>query len=189
MKLNLGCGNIPLKDYVNVDKYYYPGCGSSNLNHKLAASWEGNWVYGDAVTLDFPSNVFDEVLFVHTLEHLSFEDGNRALEHIARVLKPGGVAEIEVPDLTKACKLFLETEPFVLGGDNRVWWRKVGLFYGTTGSDGEGQFHLAGYTKNYLKKKMEEHHFIDIEEIPVGLGHGKPEPEYNFRLKGVRDDK
>ncbi|HEC65900.1 MAG TPA: class I SAM-dependent methyltransferase [bacterium] len=188
-KLNCGCGNIPLEGYINMDKYYYPGCGSPNLNHKLAKSWKGEWIYGDVLDMNFKHNYFDKILFVHTLEHLSFEDGNRALQNISRILKPGGVVEIEVPDLTKACKLFLETDPFVLGGDNRVWWRKIGLFHGTTGVDGEGQFHLSNYTKNYLTKKMEEHGFINIEEILVGYGHGKPEPEYNFRLRGVRDDK
>jgi len=38
---------------------------------------------------------------------------------------------------------------------------------------------------------MSPHGFVDIVEIPVGFGHGNsqeghPEPQYDFRLKGVK---
>jgi len=183
--LNVGCGNQPLEDFYNIDKYYYPGCDNKNLNVKLAMEFDGIWEYGDAAKLEYESEYFNEVICVHTLEHLSMDDGNLAIQEMARVLRPGGTCEIEVPDLEKACKL-LQIYPFKPNGDNARWLRAMGLLYGTTGQDGEGQFHLTGYSKKYLKFKMEQHDFIDIEEIEVGMGHGKPEPEYNFRLKGIK---
>jgi len=70
--------------------------------------------------------------------------------------------------------------------DNQKWLRIMGLIYGTTGADGEGQFHLTGYSKEYLKFKMEQHGFRLIHEIDVGRGHGKPEPEYDFRMRAYK---
>ena len=180
MKLNIGVGNIPLEGYKNIDKYYYPGCGRVDLDQSKVDQYD--WSYGDAVTLQDPSDTFDEVIMVHVLEHMSMDDGNLAIKQAARVLKPRGVLEIEVPDLAKACWLFNSTPM-----EDPLWLRVMGLIYGTTGADGEGQFHLTGYTRERLRQKMGEHDIIDIEEIPVGFGHGRPEPEFDFRLRGVKN--
>ena len=194
MKLNIGCGNVPLKGYYNVDKYYYPGSDNPLLDKNEVANWqdteEQSWVEGDAVDLRFADNTFDEVIMIHCLEHLSMEEGNLAIKEAHRVLKPGGILEIEVPDLTKACELFLQVH-VTETGDNQPWHRVMGLLYGTTGSDGEGQFHLCGYSKEYLKFKFEERGLKNIEEIPVGFGHGNDhgghaEPQYDFRLRAVK---
>ena len=42
-----------------------------------------------------PSNTYDAMVLLNVLEHI--EDDNAAVAHIARMLKPGGVAVIEVP--------------------------------------------------------------------------------------------
>lgn len=194
MKLNFGAGNIPLKGYVNVDKYYFPGTSSPLVNKKLAATWnqdhsDSPWVYGDENTIQsYPESSFDEAILVHVLEHLSMNDGNQLIARISRLLKPGGIIEIEVPDLMKACQL-AQTVHIVKGQNNTQWFRVMGLFNGTTGDDGEGQFHLCAYTQEYLRFRLEEHKFADIEEIPVGFGHGKPEPQYNFRLRAYKHGK
>ena len=195
MKLNIGCGNVPLIGYINVDKYYYPGSSAPLNDNELAGTWnddnsESPWHYGDMVHLEFMDNSFDEVIMVHCLEHLSMEDGNLAIQEAHRVCKPGGFVEIEVPDLLKACQLMEEVHVTPLG-NNQPWHRVMGCIYGTTGIDGEGQFHLCGYTKEYLKFKLEERGFKNIEEIPVGFGHGNnegghPEPEYDFRMRAYK---
>lgn len=192
MKLNVGAGNVPLIGYTNVDKYYYPESDRPLLDKELAKTWnndhpESPWLYGDMVDLPFPSDYFDEVMVVHTLEHGSMEDGNRAVKEAVRVCKPGGKVEIEVPDMRKACERIVNNTEV----NTPYWYRTMGLIHGTTGMDGEGQFHLCGYTKEYLKFKMEEHGLHDIKEIPVGFGHGNnqqghPEPEYDFRMVGTK---
>ena len=190
-KLNAGCGNIPLIGYTNIDKYYCPGSTNKNLNKELARTWNSEhfdspWIYGDIAELEFENEEFDEIIIVHALEHLSMNDGNKAIGEAIRVLKKGGFLEIEVPDLIKACE-YLPKVHIKKNGDNELWFRIMGLFYGTTGSDGEGQFHLCGYSKEYLKYKMEEHKLINITEIPVGFGHGKPEPQFDFRMRGYKE--
>ncbi len=193
-KLNIGCGNVPLVGYLNIDKYYYPGSPSPLNDNILGATWnqdhpDSPWLKGDAVGFPFPFDSFDEVLMVHVIEHMSMEEGNRAVQEAVRVCKPGGFVEIETPDLIVACRLMLELDKEV---DSQKWYRGMGLLHGTTGMDGEGQFHLCGYSENYLRKVMTDHHLVRIERIPVGFGHGNnqeghPEPEFDFRLKGWKE--
>jgi predicted SAM-dependent methyltransferase len=201
MRLNIGCGNVPLRGYINVDKYYYPESTVPLTDKSEVARWyrdytisdinESKWIYGDAVHLDFPDDTFDEVLMIHVLEHLSMEDGNLAIKEAHRVCKPGGTVDIELPDLTVACENFLKVH-VTPEGDNRPWHRVMGCIYGTTGMDGEGQFHLCGYSKEYLRFKMEERGFHNVIECPVGFGHGNssptgfPEPQYDFRMRGTK---
>jgi hypothetical protein len=192
MKLNIGCGNVPLVGYINVDKYYYPSSDKILTDFKLAETWnidhpDSSWLYGDMEKLDmFANNTFDEVMIIHALEHVSMEAGNRSIVEAVRVLKSGSQIDIEVPDLFKACQLLPTLEV-----ESPLWYRTMGCIYGTSGYDGEGQFHLCGYSIPHLKYKMEQHDLINIQEIPVGFGHGNnleghPEPEYDFRLRGTK---
>lgn len=190
-KLNVGCGNVPMVGYINVDRYYYPGSPAPLNDNNLAAIWniqhkDSPWEYGDMISLDFPDDQFDEVMLVHVLEHGSMENGNLAIKEAHRVCKPGGFVEIEVPDLFIACNLIQKVEV-----NTPEWYRAMGLLNGTTGVDGEGQFHLCGYSKSYLRFKLEERGFVDIKEIPVGWGHGNneeghPEPQFDFRMRGYK---
>ncbi len=190
-RLNIGCGNIPLEGYINEDPCYYPGTDNPLVNKKLAETWNENypdspWLYGDATDMAHRgSGLFDEIIMVHALEHLNMNDGNQVIAAIYRILKPGGFVEIEVPDLIKSCKLMQDVS-IKLGEDNTRWFRVMGLFNGTTGDDGEGQYHLCMYTQEYLRFRLEEQGFKKIEEIEVGFGHGRPEPEYDFRLKAYK---
>lgn len=190
MKLNLGCGNVPLDGYVNVDKYYYPGSEYALTDQREVASFKGVWVYGDVTNLDLPSDEFDEVMMIHCLEHLDMEQGNLAIKEMYRVLKPGGFVEIELPDLLKACSKMFQVH-ITETGDNQPWHRVMGSLYGTTGSDGEGQYHMCGYTEEYLRFKLTERGFKNITEEHVGFGHGNKEeghaePELDFRLKAYK---
>lgn len=199
MKLNVGCGNVPLEGYINIDKFYYPGSPYPLTDLRMVESWyntessaeNSRWEFGDATALDYPENTFDEVMLIHCLEHLDMGQGSRAIMEAHRVLKPGGMIDIELPDLLKACAL-MPTVHVTPTGDNTKWHRVMGALYGTDGSDGEGQYHLCGYTQEYLRFKLDERGFMDIEEIPVGFGHGEqdevghPEPEYDFRLRAFK---
>lgn len=195
MKLNIGCGNVPLRGYINIDKFYYPGSPYPLTDQRAVSAWfdelGSQWLYGDATELDLESDTFDEVMLIHCLEHLDMGQGSRAIMEAYRVLKPGGFIDIEVPDLLKACAL-MPTVHVTPGGDNQPWHRVMGALYGTDGSDGEGQYHLCGYTQEYLRFKLQERDFINVQEIPVGFGHGEqdeighPEPEYDFRLRAYK---
>lgn len=48
----------------------------------------------------FPKGIFDEVRCHHVLEHMTFEQSVLAMQAMARVLKPGGVLDVETPDFS-----------------------------------------------------------------------------------------
>lgn len=125
VKINLGCGLAVAPQWVNID-------GSlnslvSNLPkffHKIAYRLTGaNRYYSEAeycrllgqhifvhhdlsYGIPFNDNTVDFVYSSHFLEHLFLKDAAFILKESLRVLKPGGVVRISVPDLAYAIKLY-----------------------------------------------------------------------------------
>ncbi len=79
MKLNLGCGDKYLNDFVNVDVR-----GKADVYHDL-----------DKYPYPFKNSSVDFILASHILEHL--KEPIRFFYEIKRILKNGGIAEISVP--------------------------------------------------------------------------------------------
>ena len=82
MKLDLGSGGRKLPGYVSLDK-------SPKTNPDVTHDIENR--------LPFPDNHFDEVRAHHILEHVHTEKKTFVMYEVWRVLKPGGVADIELP--------------------------------------------------------------------------------------------
>jgi len=80
MKLNLGCGDTPLAGWHNVDIYPGPGVGQI-VDLRAPWPWEDSSV--------------DEARSWHTFEHL--RNRVHTMNELWRVLKPGAIAEIQVP--------------------------------------------------------------------------------------------
>ena len=80
MKLNLGCGDSPMPGWYNVDIYPGPGV-------VCVADLRETWPFAD--------NSADEVRSWHTFEHLP--DRVHTMNELWRVMKPGAIAEIQVP--------------------------------------------------------------------------------------------
>lgn len=178
MFINLGCGNNPLpKPWHNIDKYYYPG--TEEMNRADGNPEDFDWEQGDFTDLSkWEDNSVDRVNICHALEHVGYHDAQKALREIYRVLKPGGDVEIEVPDLDVIFQGVIDGAftyenmiDLVYGGqDNNVYWGG----------------HFCGFTKNMLLNEMERVGFKDIESRDVGFGTSKPEPDRNFRLRGIK---
>jgi SAM-dependent methyltransferase len=83
-------------------------------------------------TFPFPDDYFDGVYHSHVLEHFTLSDGRRFIGECRRVLKPGGVLRVAVPDLAGICRLYLETLAKLEAGD-RQWrgrhhWMQLELY-------------------------------------------------------------
>ena len=107
MKVNLGCGDRVVDGWTNVD--YALGARLtrvplvSTLNRKLRifnVEWDSRIVLHDLKTR-FPwSDSSVAVAYSsHTLEHFDKADGRSFLSECHRVLRPGGIIRIIVPDL------------------------------------------------------------------------------------------
>jgi predicted SAM-dependent methyltransferase len=100
--IHAGCGPIHLRssliEWVNVDI-------EPSHNADLTADYTDLSEY-------FPDESVALVATVHSLEHLSpFPDGlQKALKEFHRVLKPGGVIRIVVPDLMKVARKYVAGE-------------------------------------------------------------------------------
>jgi len=89
--LNVGCGSLFSKEWTNIDQK-----GSQDVfGHDLRKP------------LPFPDASFDATYSSHVLEHFTPEDGRRFLREQWRVLKPGGICRVVIPDLERLCRDYL----------------------------------------------------------------------------------
>ncbi|MGB2622833.1 MAG: methyltransferase domain-containing protein [Candidatus Acidiferrum sp.] len=101
--LNLGCGQRFHPEWVNLDLHpWNPSVRVCDLRKDLPFS-EGS---------------FDAVYHSHVLEHFSRADGSRFLGECHRVLRPGGIIRVAVPDLEKIARLYIEALDRSLAGDS-----------------------------------------------------------------------
>lgn len=90
--LNLGCGNRFLRDWTNVD---FISNDIDVLAHNLLQP------------IPFDDKSFDVVYHSHLLEHFTKSDAESFIEECYRVLRPGGVIRIVVPDLEPIAKNYI----------------------------------------------------------------------------------
>jgi SAM-dependent methyltransferase len=83
IRLNLGCGHMPLAGYVNIDNRDLPG----------------DELVCDVSELPFPESSVTEIYSSHLLEHFPVEVLSRKLlAHWVQLMKPGGLFRAVVPD-------------------------------------------------------------------------------------------
>jgi predicted SAM-dependent methyltransferase len=93
--LNLGCGNHYSfgNEWINID---FISTDKLVIGHNLLSG------------IPFKENEFDLVYHSHVLEHFSKEDGERFMAECFRVLKPGGVIRVVIPDLEVIVREYLK---------------------------------------------------------------------------------
>lgn len=104
-RLNVGCGRTFHPEWTNVD---LESVDPQVLKHDIRQG------------LPFDDDTFDVVYHSHVLEHLAPEDGERLIAECYRVLKPGGVLRIVVPDLEQIARLYLEMHDLAWQGDEQA---------------------------------------------------------------------
>jgi SAM-dependent methyltransferase len=120
--LNIGCGTktSDSSEVINMDWSIYLRIKNNRLLRALAPlffrgerlanfySLPNNIMVQDISTgIPFESDSVDVVYHSHFLEHFDRDVANRFLLEVKRVLKPGGIHRIVVPDLEKICKNYI----------------------------------------------------------------------------------
>lgn len=91
--LDVGCGHMPFRAAAEAAASSYEG-------FDVEARMPGVTHFGDAQRMTgIPDSSYDTTLCFEVLEHLPHPE--RAVQEMARVLRPGGVALISVPHLSR----------------------------------------------------------------------------------------
>lgn len=139
MRLNLGCNNRIRPGYINVDRDQYPGVD----------------VVGDVFKLDkVEDNSVDEIYASHILEHAPHPRTLEVLKEWCRVLKPGGMLKVAVPDFKRAVEIYLKC-------GMQDWIRN--FLWGDQGY--EGAFHYTGFDEGSLTKLLKEAGFGEVSRV------------------------
>jgi len=94
MKLHLGCGKRYIPGFVHVDKVKYP-----HIDYQC-----------DVRTLPMFSDGTAELIYAcHVLEYFCRQEVTMVLQEWKRVLQPGGVLRLAVPDFAALAKVYAET--------------------------------------------------------------------------------
>ena len=147
LRLNLGCGHLPIDGFVNVDARELPGVD----------------VVAEVTRLPFDPGSVSHLHSAHLLEHFPEEQLRReVLPYWLSLLRPGGSLTAVVPD---APTMISEHEagrfPFE---DLRL------VLYGE--QEYEGDFHFTMFSLDSLRSLLTEAGFSDVELVEDGRRNG-----------------
>lgn len=94
LRLHLGCGTTIIEDWLNVDM----------LGNRQDLVWDLR------VPLPFASGSASSIFHEHVIEHLSFPAAVRFLQDCRRLLEPGGVLRVGVPDFRMFAERYLTND-------------------------------------------------------------------------------
>ncbi|HEX4984473.1 MAG TPA: methyltransferase domain-containing protein [Burkholderiales bacterium] len=136
--LNFGCGTTFHSAWVNLDGL---PASPSVIAHDLETHFP------------FDEGSFDAVYGSHVLEHFDSSGAERLLRDCRRILKPGGIIRIVVPDLETIARLYLQCLEGALAGrredESRYEWMLLELY------DQVARNNPGGQMKRFLAGRLE----------------------------------
>ncbi|SEA73840.1 Predicted SAM-depedendent methyltransferase [Variovorax sp. YR216] len=147
IRLNLGCGHVPLDGYLNVDRRALPGVD----------------IVAEVDSLPFESGQVSEISSAHMLEHFPQEELRRKLlPYWFSLLKNGGTFRAIVPDAEGMIEAFRSNE--------YTFDRLREVTFG--GQDYDGDFHYNMMTTESLRTLLEEVGFSEFTVIEKNRENG-----------------
>ncbi len=146
--LNLGCGKnyVSTEEWINID---FVSIGKDVISHNLLKG------------IPFEDNTFDLIYHSHVLEHFSKNDGINFIAECYRVLKPGGIIRVVIPDLEKITREYIKSleicinEPKNTGAVANYQWMLLEMYDQTVRNKS------GGLMREYLsQKKMINENFV-----------------------------
>jgi len=196
-RLHVGCGTVYLDGYINidlevpgysflaserpdlvavnrttVDRYYKHletrdslEQGTLNAQHCVVDR------YAPIDALPFAPESVDEIRSVQVLEHMETKRVPEVLRHWHAMLKPGGIAHVDVPDFEETARQLLAQpdEP------SKDWFYR--LIYGS--QKNAHAFHRSGFSPARLERLLREAGFREVRHLqntlhfyPVAIAEG-----------------
>jgi predicted SAM-dependent methyltransferase len=159
--IHIGCGDVLLDNFMNVD-FYSPKLFLKRLMRIEPKStvFRG---HDFRHKLPFASQVFDGAFSEHTLEHLDPWSAKRLLKEIHRVLRPGSVVRIVVPNLDHYVEYYSGGMPDpafakFAGGAEAIWCLT------------QNWGHQSVWNVTNLSKCLAEAGFQDISQVSFQIG-------------------
>jgi ubiquinone/menaquinone biosynthesis C-methylase UbiE len=175
LKLHVGCGTVYLDGYVNLDVpvegYSFLATERPDLVERNRTTVDRYYKHGpgrpqacvvDAYApvdaLPYPPNSADEIRAVQCLEHLPMKDGPRVLRHWYDILKPGGVAHVDVPDFEETARQLLAQPDEA----SKEWYYR--LIYGS--QKNAYAYHKNGFSPARLERLLREAGYAEVRHVP-----------------------
>lgn len=148
VRVNVGCGHIPVEGYLNVDKRELPGID----------------VVADATDMPFSQNSLSELFSSHVIEHFPQEEFARVvLPYWVGLLRPDGVLRAILPDWEAMITTYAQ------GSYAFEDLREV-----TFGAqDYDGDFHFNMFSQASLRQVLEAAGLKDVTYPVTGRKNGK----------------
>lgn len=178
VKVNIGSGIEVASGWINVDasvhalfahappavlRTLYRNTGTvsrivteQEYLHRLQGNRFVFWNFDRG--LPFDDGSIDFIFSSHLLEHLPRPSAQRLVAEIARVLKPGGIVRIGVPDLAIAMRLYQQGA------------KEDALEYFFTGEAGYNHQHHYMYDEELLTKLLQANGLVDVRRCEYRQG-------------------
>jgi len=136
--VNLGCGLTNHPRFINIDGYPHPHIHYVSRIDRLSM---------------FAHNSVDLIYASHCLEHFKYGEVDRVLDEWHRVIKPGGIIRLSVPDIDKLIDIYNDTNdpddivPQLMGGQNNKY-----------------NYHYVVFNGLNLKKYLNRAGFVGVQE-------------------------
>lgn len=170
LRLNLGCGDKILPEYVNVDVV------------ESRRGFKPDVICDLHRLTPFEDNSVDEILSVHVVEHFWRWEVLDILREWVRVLKPGGKMVLECPNLQSACETFL-ANPVAHSREDQAGQRTMWVFYGDPAWKDPYMNHRWGYTVQSLGEVMMQAGLVDVRQEPAQFKLREPR---DMRVTGMK---
>lgn len=174
--VHIGCGDIDAAGFVNVDARRYPHV---------------HFVTKDIIRLPiFPDNSAELVYMSHVLEHVRRNDVGAILREMRRILEPGGVLRVSVPDFDHIVDIYhangrqiTAIEQPLMGAQDHPF----NVHYGIFNHESLARlFLVSGFSavRDWTPDDVEHHDFQDWASRHIELG-GKNYP-ISLNLEAVK---
>tara|TARA_B100000902_G_scaffold399839_1_gene472919 strand:- start:530 stop:1183 length:654 start_codon:yes stop_codon:yes gene_type:complete len=199
INVNIGCSTTPTtgwKNYDNSQAIFLAKFGIfadlffklrfiSDHQYKVVNFYRKNKVVWADVTKYLPleSNTVNAIYSSHMFEHLDKDEAKKCLLEMRRVLEPGGILRLALPNMRKYIDEYLNDkdldkliETSCLGTDKpKSIIEKIKYFLSGP------RHHLWMYDENSLSKLLEEYDFRDIEVLKPGQTNIEKYGDLNLR--------